>query len=289
MTIIVIQIPEGESVYQYKHRFFDRNGDADVDVTKQPQLLNQLFERKSQNLFESRCVAGLKVDDLDGDTFVQCRKVKTREGGGHPWGLLSDMDLLRSCQLVRTGKDDSCSLTYAALLLFGTEERFKDRVVTRNSSRVILSAHNKVISIDQLGNYTKNPLLVRVFRELGWVEDLGSGTRKIRIYAPLYSNDSKIEIKDEAEFVFSITYAKGNDLAEGGSGKPAVRRAFPSFMHEAVYVALKHYPEIKVDEILTMINTSRRTLYRILADLRKDGFVENIGNKNHPKWNVYNG
>lgn len=285
----MIQIPEGESVYQYKHRFFDRNGDADVDVTKQPQLLNQLFERKSQNLFESRCVAGLKVDDLDGDTFVQCRKVKTREGGGHPWGLLSDMDLLRSCQLVRTGKDDSCSLTYAALLLFGTKERFKDRVVTRNSSRVILSAHNKVISIDQLGNYTKNPLLVRVFRELGWVEDLGSGTRKIRMYAPLYSNDSKIEIKDEAEFVFSITYAKGNDLAEGGSGKPAARRAFPSFMHEAVYVALKHYPEIKVDEILTMINTSRRTLYRILADLRKDGFVENIGNKNHPKWNVYNG
>ena len=47
--------------------------------------------------------------------------------------------------------------------------------------------------------------------------------------------------------------------------------------------------EIKVDEILTMINTSRRTLYRIIADLRKDGFVENIGNKNHPKWNVYNG
>ena len=75
MTIIVIQIPEGESVYQYKHRFFDRNGDADVDVTKQPQLLNQLFERKSQNLFESRCVAGLGVDDLDGDTWSGTAKL----------------------------------------------------------------------------------------------------------------------------------------------------------------------------------------------------------------------
>ena len=64
-AIIVIQVPEGESVYQYKHRFFDRNGDADVDVTRQPQLLNQLFERKSQNLFEGRCVEGLTVDDLD--------------------------------------------------------------------------------------------------------------------------------------------------------------------------------------------------------------------------------
>lgn len=89
----MIQIPEGESVYQYKHRFFDRNGDADVDVTKQPQLLNQLFERKSQNLFESRCVAGLKVDDLDGDTFVQCRKVKTQEGGGHPYDICQDTGL----------------------------------------------------------------------------------------------------------------------------------------------------------------------------------------------------
>lgn len=63
----------------------------------------------------------------------------------------------------------------------------------------------------------------------------------------------------------------------------------PSFMHEAVYAALKHYPEIKVDEILSMIHSSRRTLYRILADLRENGFVENTGNKNHPKWRVYNG
>ena len=54
------------------------------------------------------------------------------------------------------------------------------------------------------------------------------------------------------------------------------------------YTALKHYPEIKVDEILSMIHSSRRTLYRVLADLRENGFVENTGNKNNPKWKVYN-
>lgn len=123
---------------------------------------------------------------------------------------------------------------------------------------------------------------------MGWVEDLGSGTRKIRRYAPLYSKDCTIEIKDDAEFVFSITYAKENKDAHGDERQNRLRKPFPSFLHEAVYAALKHNPEIKVEEILSMINSSRRTLYRILADLRENGFVENTGNKNHPKWKVYN-
>lgn len=121
-TIIVIQVPEGETVCQYKHHFFDRNQDADVDVTRQPQLLNQLFERKSQNLFEGRCVAGLTVDDLDARTFEQCRKMKSVESHGYTWEVMDDLELLKSCQLVKNGNDSSVCLTYAALLLFGTEE-----------------------------------------------------------------------------------------------------------------------------------------------------------------------
>lgn len=389
-TVIVMQIPEGESVCQYKHHFFDRNGDADVDVTRQPQLLNRLFERKSRNLFEGRIVAGLTVDDLDKETFAMCRKMRSQDGADHSWEMMDDMELLRSCQLAREGEDGKPSLTFAALLLFGTEESitryipryriecvyrnytyddyvngndsgiryddrmtlccnlqkayiqmmsyvqrylpdrffigadgltrqdlrtllfreivanlcvhadystgfasfleiFTDKVVTRNSSRVILPSHNKIISIDQLGNYTKNPLIVRLFRKLGWVEDLGSGTRKIRKYAPLYSKDSRIEIQDDTEFVFSITYAKGNSIVhESKDAKQIVRKDFPSFLHEAVYAALKHYPHIKAEEILAMINTSRRTLYRVLADLREQGFVENIGNRNNPEWQVNN-
>ena len=40
--------------------------------------------------------------------------------------------------------------------------------------------------------YPKNPLLVRVFHELSWVEDMGSGTRNILRYAPLYFVISKL-------------------------------------------------------------------------------------------------
>lgn len=50
-TIILLDIPVSNTVYQFKHKFYDRNGDADVDVTRQPELLNVLFERKSANSF----------------------------------------------------------------------------------------------------------------------------------------------------------------------------------------------------------------------------------------------
>ncbi len=66
---------------------------------------------------------------------------------------------------------------------------------------------------------------MRVFHELSWVEDMGSGTRNILRYAPLYYPDYKVEIVNDilryaplyypdykveivngSQFIFSITY-----------------------------------------------------------------------------------
>ena len=51
---------------------------------------------------------------------------------------------------------------------------------------------------------------MRVFHELNWAEDLGSGTRNILRYAPLYYPDYKIEINSGTQFLFSITYRDEN-------------------------------------------------------------------------------
>ena len=39
-----------------------------------------------------------------------------------------------------------------------------------------------------------------------WAEELGSGQKNIRKYAPLYFENSEIEIHSGEEFIFSITY-----------------------------------------------------------------------------------
>lgn len=307
-VVLHLDIPCGQYVYRYKGKYWDRNGDADIDVTDQPELLLSLFERKNPHLFEERIVEELTLEDLDSDTFQYCRNILAVIKPNHPWLQLTDEDILLHTRLAKkergTGK---LKLKYAALILFGKEEAieeympryrfealfhmctyeeyndikrfpnryddritmrcnlikvydrltqfterylpnkfylpegttqredlrwdlfreivanicvhsdfstgyacfyhvFKDRVVTKNPTRLLPEIPEGELTLQELSNYTKNPLLVRVFHELSWVEDMGSGTRNILRYAPLYYPDYKVEIVNGSQFIFSITY-----------------------------------------------------------------------------------
>ena len=57
---------------------------------------------------------------------------------------------------------------------------------------------------------------MKVLNELHFVEDLGSGRRNLKRYAPLYYPDYKIEISNGTQFEFSITY---DDLSRGKAGE----------------------------------------------------------------------
>lgn len=121
--VIVLDVQSSDAVSQYKKHFYDRNGDADVDVTNHGGLLQSIFERKSNHIFEKRIVEGLTISDLDHETFDMCRQFVKGAMHEHPWITMGDEEILRSCQLVRrdpfTGEEHLC---YAALLLFGTDD-----------------------------------------------------------------------------------------------------------------------------------------------------------------------
>ena len=309
-SVMQLDIPCGQYVYRFKGRYWDRNDDADIDVTDQPELLLSIFERKNPHLFEERIVEGLTMEHLDAKTFQYCRNILATIQPSHPWLQMTNEELLISAHLAK--KDgDKLQLKYAALILFGTEDAitelmpryrfeavfhmctyaqfndmtqfpsryddrrtirqnliqvydqlgafverylpdrfylpantmqrqnlrwdlfreivgnlcvhtdfssgyacffhvFKDRVVTKNPTRLLPEIPEGELTIQQLSNYTKNPLLVRVFHELNWAEDLGSGTRNILRYAPLYYLNYKIVINSGSQFIFSITYQDDN-------------------------------------------------------------------------------
>lgn len=309
-SVMQLDIPCGQYVYRFKGRYWDRNDDADIDVTDHPELLLSIFERKNPHLFEERIVEGLTMEHLDAKTFQYCRNILATIQPSHPWLQMTNEELLISAHLAK--KDgDKLQLKYAALILFGTEDAitelmpryrfeavfhmctyaqfndmtqfpsryddrrtirqnliqvydqlgafverylpdrfylpantmqrqnlrwdlfreivgnlcvhtdfssgyacffhvFKDRVVTKNPTRLLPEIPEGELTIQQLSNYTKNPLLVRVFHELNWAEDLGSGTRNILRYAPLYYPNYKIVINSGSQFIFSITYQDDN-------------------------------------------------------------------------------
>ena len=90
------------------------------------------------------------------------------------------------------------SSSYPAKLLI-----FSDRVITENWTK---PQQTGAVTLATLETHSKNPMIAKIFRELGWVEELGSGRKNIQKYAPLYYPDYTVEILNNEKFVFSITY-----------------------------------------------------------------------------------
>ena len=319
--IILVRVEESQYVHCYKHKYYDRNNEADTNVTDNPSLVASLFSRKDTLSYENRIVPMLELGDLDDATFDYCRKLVIARNDTHAWIKLTNEKLLKSCGLMAkdpvTGK---VGLKMAALLLFGKDESiasfvpsyrfeavyrnmnytrfilndvadstryddrvtirtniikaydslmnfvykylpekfylqdgstqrgdlranifreiianlcvhreyasneagffeiFADRVRTCNATKFTSSLRTGAISIDELENYTKNPLLFKVFRELGWGEELGSGSRNIKKFAPFYYSKSVIEIINDERFIFTMTYKDAINDVQASAG-----------------------------------------------------------------------
>jgi len=80
---------------------------------------------------------------------------------------------------------------------------FSDIVRTENGTKPLQTGS---VTLDNLETHPKNPMIAKVFKELGWVEELGSGRKNIRKYAPVYFSDFQVEISNNERFIFSISY-----------------------------------------------------------------------------------
>ena len=146
---------------------------------------------------------------------------------------------------------------------------FKDRVVTKNPTRLSPENPEGELTLQQLNNYTKNPLLVRVFHELSWVEDMGSGTRNILRYAPLYYPNYKVEINNGSQFIFSITYMDvtskveengtqnkkmASKIGENGTQNEKMAPKIGENGTQSEGMALKKFDELNDDELQISLN-----------------------------------
>ena len=78
----------------------------------------------------------------------------------------------------------------------------KHRIYTENSNKPYI---NGIINLDNLATHPKNPNITRYFKEIGRVEELGSGIEKIFHYCKAYTGFEPI-IKDENMFTFSLEH-----------------------------------------------------------------------------------
>ena len=119
--IVHIYVPVGTQVCRHNGRIFDRNHEADLDITNNSDAVYQLYARKQDNYYVNK-VTGYEISDLRSDLIDRARKMSRIRNINHPWLTMGDEELLRSAGLIL--KDDEKhreGITLAAILLFGKD------------------------------------------------------------------------------------------------------------------------------------------------------------------------
>lgn len=164
-VVLYAFIPTTPDVHRLSGRIFDRNEDGDFEITKNTNLVAQMYTRKTNAYTELKIFPYASIEELDKETFSKVRKMAHNQvQREHPWETMSDLELLKSAGLYRrdivTGEE---GLTLAAILLLGTEQlimsalphyktdaivrkknidRYDDRVVIQDN---LIKSYNKLM------------------------------------------------------------------------------------------------------------------------------------------------
>lgn len=272
--IIYIYVPEGQQVRRHNGKFWDRTYEGDIDITLNEEMVYKLYSRKQGSYFVNKVYAGFGLEFLDENVIEKARKMAVGRKQDHPWGKMTNEEMLRSSGLILTDMEKNVEgITLAAILLFGKDtsimsvlpqfktdaifriknmDRYDDRevVITNlidsydrlmefgkkhlNDTFVMegiqsISARDKILreiisnilahrdfssgyparfvierkciltengnlahgigelQLERFEPFPKNPPISKVFREIGYADELGSGMRNTNKYSKMYS------------------------------------------------------------------------------------------------------
>jgi ATP-dependent DNA helicase RecG len=156
---------------------------------------------------------------------------------------------------------------------------YKETVVTENWNIPYTMGH---ITPENLKPHAKNPNIANFFRQLGWVEELGSGVRKMFHYCPLYLKDRNALPVMEEDDVFKVTirYEKEDSKGISKSETPDVKYA------DSVLELIHGNPKITVAGMAQYLATSKSTIERTLAKLVEEKIIERRGARKDGEWTI---
>ena len=116
-----------------------------------------------------------------------------------------------------------------------------------------------------------NPELIRVFRDLGFAERLGTGIRRVLRFYP----------KEIFSFSPSFLRVSVPFVKEGGAQKDDAE-AVPTSVLEAI----RRNPSITRSELSSLLGVSESTVYREITELKAKGVLRRIGETKNGRWEI---
>ncbi len=161
------------------------------------------------------------------------------------------------------------ALTGSSIRLF----LFDDRLEIISPGRLVFP-----VTLESLSHVreTRNRLIVRVLRDLGYIEDLGTGIRRVR--AAMASSGLRPPIFAEEHHQFIITLYGA--AAEGGVAVPLTDEAARWKLNERQARALEYlkaYGQITRSEYCTLTGVQKSTAHQDLQNMISKGIVVRQG------------
>lgn len=159
---------------------------------------------------------------------------------------------------------------------------YKDVVVTENWNRPYMMGR---ISLENLKPHPKNPTIANFFKQLGWVEELGSGIRKMYKYCPIYIKDALPVIEEGDVFKLTIRHEPLNEINEINEINEPLNEINeplnePLNVYEISLISyLKERPGANRNDIENTLDISLATLKRTINTLQKKNLIERIGSR----------
>ena len=164
-----------------------------------------------------------------------------------------------------------------------------ERMYVENANRALQDA---VITPDNLEPNPKNPIIAAFFRNIGYADQLGSGVRNLFKYCNYYSGKDpqftegdifRIIVPLDNQYSFDFEEKKTFLRETGGKTGGKTVRAF-SEKEKAIVDCIAQQAEITAAQIASETNLSKRTVERILRNLKDEGVLRREGSRRQGSW-----
>jgi ATP-dependent DNA helicase RecG len=133
--------------------------------------------------------------------------------------------------------------------------------------------------------YPKNPMIARFFKEIGWVDELGSGVRNVYKYTSIYTPKAKPSFIEEDVFKTIIPLISGRlksseKSSEKGSEKSSEKSS------EKILELIQENKNITISKLSISLNISTRAIEKQLSNLKTSGKLLRIGANKGGYWKI---
>jgi ATP-dependent DNA helicase RecG len=157
---------------------------------------------------------------------------------------------------------------------------YKETVVTENWNIPYMMGQ---ITPSNLKPHSKNPTIAAFFRQLEWMEDLGSGVRNMFHYVPLYVKDKNaLPIIEEGDvFKLTVPYEKeGNYHANSTENDSNLLIS----NEDKILLLIRENSKITAYKLMEELSLSERGVRKILARLVGLKMIERRGSRKDGEW-----